>query len=104
MPLRVPRSCLGQPNTGDKLRSSEVHQASSASSPCSAAPRSRLRPFSLLATRTRCLSIRHQTIRRYPTPRLLQKRSAHVGPPVTGTNLVCRLLLEKKCNEERSWI
>ncbi len=30
---------LGLSNTGDKLRSSEVHQASSASSPCSTAPR-----------------------------------------------------------------
>ncbi len=35
---------LGLSNTGDKLRSSEVDQASSASSPCSTAPRSERRP------------------------------------------------------------
>ena len=40
----------GASNTGDKLRSSEVHQASSASSPCSAARRlalGRIRPPAL---------------------------------------------------------
>src|SRR5512143_2067638 len=35
--VRLVMTPLRPPNTGDKLRSSEVHQASSASSPCSTA-------------------------------------------------------------------
>jgi hypothetical protein len=41
----VPGPYRSRPNTGDKLRSSEVSRASSASAPCSAAaPRARYRP------------------------------------------------------------
>jgi hypothetical protein len=57
LPFTVPALPGCPQNTGDNLRSSEVHQASSASSPCSAAPSATIASFTRLALLPPCRSL-----------------------------------------------